>query len=399
MATDPNEQRERQQETRIAALEGRLNRMDKAVDSFQAHQAATNPHQTAAAQVGLDRVENLPLSPVGPLGNGYAHSRDVYSFSTHHFLAKDAIFPYASVVLGREAGWFGGDLGQSVMIGNRAGKASVVEFRDFVTIGADTHPVASKTVTLGHTSDTFTMPKGPVTRADSRDFKQVAELQLGLDFVLLLHPKVGCLDLREDYINYAAMPAPPQGHSLPPRPPVSDEKNPANRPEWAAYREAVETWKREVDIPYAEALTQWRQAYRAWRTTNQLAAITTDGSRQQAAHTVLLADDLANAASILQQDFTGVVDFADMGGLDIKGLRTDELIPVLVKAIQELHTYVHSDSFVDRMVSRMLQKGQRGREALRHAATVVTNTAHEDAHRAALVNAAAAATPSVDDPV
>lgn len=396
MAIDPNEQRERQQEAKIAQLEGRLNRMDALVKALQTHHSVTNAHNVTAKHVGLDLVENLPVSPVGPLGNGYAHSGDVYNFSMHNFLAKDAIFPYASVVLGRESGWYGGDLGQSVMIGNRAGKSPVAEFRDFVTIGADTHPVASRTVTLGHTSDIFTMPKGPVVRADKRDFSGVTDLTLGLDFVMLLHPKVGHLDLREDYVDYANMPAPPSGHSLPPRAPVSDEKNPANRREWVAYREAVDTWKTTVDIPYNEALNAWRHQYRAWRAKNQLSSVTADGSKQQAAHTVLLADDLANAASILKKDFTGVVDFAQLGGLDVKGLRTEEMIPVLVKAIQELHEYVHSDGFVDRLVSAMLKKGQRGRAALRHAATVVANNASEEAHEAAL--AAAAETPDSNNP-
>lgn len=396
MAIDPNEQRARQQEAKIAQLEGRLNRMNEIIQALQKHQTAPNAHDISKEHVGLNLVENLPVTPISPTGNGYAHSGDVYNFTTSYFLAKDAIFPYSSVVLGRESGWYGGDVGQSVMIGNRAGKSPVAEFRDFVTIGADTHPLASHTVTLGHTRDIFTMPKGPVTRADKRDFKQVTDLTLGLDFVMLLHPKVGCLNLREDYIDYANMPAPPSGYSLPPKAPVSDEKNPIHRREWTRYREAVADWKAKVDGPYNEALHVWRHQYRAWRAKNQLSEVSVDISKQQSAQTVLLADDLANAASILKKDFTGVVDFAKLDGLDIKGLRTDEMIPVLVKAIQDLHEYVHSDGFIDRMVSQMLKKGQRGREALRHAATVIANNAREKAHEEAL--AAAANTADLNNP-
>jgi hypothetical protein len=79
--------------------------------------------------------------------------------------------------------------------------------------------------------------------------------------------------------------------------------------------------------------------------------------------------------------------------LDIKGLRPSEMVPVLVKAIQDLHAYIHSDDFVESIVGRMLQNGLRGRQALRIAATTVKNLQAEDAHRASLLTASNDAAP------
>lgn len=66
------------------------------------------------------------------------------------------------------------------------------------------------------------------------------------------------------------MPEPPAGFSHPPPPPTTDETLPEHAAEWAAYRDALAYWRREIHGPYNDALCFWRIAYRAWRTANHL---------------------------------------------------------------------------------------------------------------------------------
>jgi hypothetical protein len=172
---------------------------------------------------------------------------------------------------------------------------------------------------------------------------------------------------------------------LPPSAPRSDERNPINLKEWKDYREALDHWQNHVDAPYQESLLQWRRAYREWQAANRIAYMETDGSKQHDdEHAMLLADEVANAANILKTTFTGIVDFKELGGLDVKGLRSSEMIPVLVKAIQDLHAYVHSDGFVEHVIGQMIKHGLRGRQVLRQAAMTVKAMQAEDAHDAAL---------------
>jgi hypothetical protein len=382
----------------LARVEGKLNRFEQDNKELRVkldtHLNDKAPHNLTKEHVGLDMVVNLGIAAIGANVEGLATAEDVYAFSLANFLPKDDIFPFSSVVLGQETGFYGGNLGKSVLIGARAGRGAVSEFKDFVTIGADTHPIASHTVQLGHSGDTFVSAKDVVARSDARDFKEVKDLDLGLEFVLLLKPRLAKMDLREDYVDYDTMPMPPADRPLPPKTPRTDEKNPINLREWQAYRDAIKHWQIHVDAPYQEALAKWRNDYRVWRSKNNLSYIEADGSKMhEHVQAVLLADEVANAANILKTEFSGIVDFKLLEGLDVKGMRTAEMVPVLVNAIKQLHEYVHSDGFIDRMVDRMLKKGQRGREALRHAATIVKNDQREAEHEAALA-AEASSTPT-----
>lgn len=350
---------------------------------FTDHAGAKNPHGLSKADLDLDQVENLGPAPIDVQANGLALSADVFNFVTKNFLTKDAIFPMQSVVLGQEAGYYGGKLGASVLIGARAGRGGLAEFHDYVAIGADTHPLASNTVAIGDSDDIFTSARDMVIRADKRDVKVVGDLDLGLDFILKLKPVLAKLDLREDYIDRAKMPLPPQECPLPPQPPRGDEKNPIFHKEWVAYREAVAAWD-ILNTRYQNALNDWRRQYREWLKQNNISYIKKDGTHvQDDVQAMLLADDAANAADILEKVFTGVVDFKQLGGLDVKGMRMSEMIPVLVKGIQDIHDYVHSEGFVDRVVAKMLTKGTTGMKALRHAAQAHKNQQLEDAQEAA----------------
>lgn len=274
--------------------------------------------------------------------------------------------PKSAVVIGKEAGRYSGDLGSSVLIGTRAGKGGLAEFKDYVAIGADTHPLADNSVTIGGRHDIFSSSKGIVSHADKRDFINPTDLQTGLDFVLKLKPVVAQMNLREDYIDYTGMPIPPFLKEQPPTAPLSDERNPKNKNEWSAYRAAVERWQKECDAPYQNALVKWRKEYMQWKLKNQLSLVTPGTvCAEPDKRAMLFADDLLAVAQILDTDCPAVVDYQALGGHDIKGVRLEEMIPVLVKAIQDLHRYVHSADFSEYTVGAMLQHGIAGKSALR----------------------------------
>jgi hypothetical protein len=301
----------------------------------------------------------------GPPSEGLVISGDGYTYESP-FLSKNAIFPGKAVVLGPCAGHYGGTLGASVLIGAYAGRAALAEFVDFVSIGAHTHPLASRTVSFGNTDDIVTSPKGLVTRADKRDFTDYKDLPLGLDFILKLKPQLATMDLREDYVDHAGMPLPPDDCPLPPESPNVDDRNPVHRKTWMDYLAAMTTWQETIDKPYRAALNIWRGEYRAWQVANNLTDIQSDGSRKHTeAQAILLADDVAEAAASLKQSFTGMVDFKHLKGLDVKGMRLEEMVPVLVKGMQELHEYIHSDIFIEQVATVVVSKARRQRDALR----------------------------------
>jgi hypothetical protein len=389
-----------QLESKNTILEGRLARMEKslqaALEALEAHAKNTqNPHTTSASQLSLENVPNLGLSPIELNAPGLARAGDVYQFAMDQLLPRDHLFPNSAVVIGQEAGHYGGTLGDSVLIGARAGRGGVAEFTDYVTIGADTHPLASYTVSIGHSTDQFVMPKDVITRADKRDFSVAGDLDVGLDFVLKLKPVMAHMDLREDYIDYASMPLPPEAISLPPASPLCDDKNPANFRIWAEYRAALKHWQENIDAPYQVAMTKWRTKYLDWQKSNRISYLKTNGKhKHEIAQAMLIADDILNTADILKTTPVGVVNFKDQGGLDVKGVRNAELVPVLVKAIHDLHAYVHTGGFVDRLVASMLRKGQSGRDALRLAQRAHENAKKEEAQEKLVAEQAEQAKPA-----
>lgn len=285
-------------------------------------------------------------------------------YLNEQFLSRDALMPYQSVVLGQRAGEYCGNLGASVLVGKGAGLGALNAFKDYVAIGAYAQPLNSRTVTLGNTKTQTFAARSVATRADARDF-EVQDLSLGLDFVLKLHPKLATMDLREDYIAYADMPYPPEPIAAPPVKPAVDAKHPGAATLWAAYRADLAAWTVANDA-YQKALDAWRPAYADWKKANSLTTIVPDGSQKQThSQSLLLADDVLAAAQQVGSFFTGVENSKLSGGMDVKSLRVEEMVPVLVKAIQELHALLHSDDVVEAVAARLFEKQQAAREALR----------------------------------
>lgn len=150
-------------------------------------------------------------------------------------------------------------------------------------------------------SSTTTYAYGAVQdRSDIRDKSDVQDVTLGLDFINSLRPVKYKWDYREDYFN-----------------------------------EMYPTIKREdhtSEESYQEALNK-RQLDRVSFYSNPVK----DGSKTRTRyHHGLIAQELKSTLDTLGEDHAAFQDHSITGGLDVKSIGYAELIPNLIKAIQEL---------------------------------------------------------------
>lgn len=167
-------------------------------------------------------------------------------------------------------------------------------------IGYTATVTAQNQVQLGN-SNTTTFTYGAVqNRSDIRDKVDIQDVDLGLDFINKLRPVKYKWDYREDYINDLF--------------PTLDKENFNTE---AEYTEALEQQIINKNTFYSEPLK--------------------DGSKtRQRYHYGLIAQEFKEVLDDLNADHAAYQDHSLNGGLDIKSLGYMELIPNLIKAIQEL---------------------------------------------------------------
>ena len=156
-------------------------------------------------------------------------------------------------------------------------------------IGYDSAVTGSSQVQLGN-SGTTTYAYGAVQdRSDARDKADIQDTNLGMSFIMQLQPRMFRWDMREDY--------------RPPKP--ADD---ASKEEWAAYDEAC-----------------------------KLENLTHDGThKRNRFHQGLIAQEVKAVMDNMGVDFGGYQDHKINGGQDVLTIGYEELIPPLIKAIQEL---------------------------------------------------------------
>lgn len=192
---------------------------------------------------------------------------------------------------------------------------------------------------------------------DRRDYTNLSELDLGLAFVLALHPQLAHADRREDYVDYDALPEKPILVSVEPKVPDLAITDPGFVEAMTLYKSAKIA--HEVAVAnYHLAMKRWVQDYRKWLVNNDYKAIVKDGSRTDPhAQAILLGDDIRRAAASVNSSFTGLHNPAQAGtGADVDLLRDRELIPVIIKAIQELHALINSDQHIERLLALMYER-------------------------------------------
>jgi hypothetical protein len=162
-------------------------------------------------------------------------------------------------------------------------------------------------VQLG-SSGTTTYVYGSVANraSDIRDKADVQDTNLGMNFIMQLRPRMYRWDYREDY-----------------------RTKPPAKPNAAEYENRQDQ--------YAADLAQWNTDYANWQEANKIGNLTHDGTHKRSRfHQGLIAQEVKQTMDAMGVDFGGYQDFKVKGGDDRLTLVYEELIPPLIKAIQEL---------------------------------------------------------------
>lgn len=336
-------------------------------DAMAVHRHDAKAHEFTKAQIGLGKVENFGVASLAGKLEGYVLASDVRQF----IVAKPPEAPKSSLdtesagLASRTAARFRAKLGTSVALGHRAAMGGLFHAQHFVAIGAHAEPIADSSITLGSTASQLYLAKPPATRADQRDFTEIKQLDLGLDFLLHLTPVTAVADLREDYVDYAGMPVAPVEPAPMPKAPELVEGDPgyleAHYAHQQAHDKAVIEWAN-----YQRLYAEWKPKHAAWLKANQLDVVARTGEwKAKERRSLIMASDLRRAAQILTKTFTGLVNETEatqpLRGLDIDTVRMEELIPVVIKAIQELHAYLASDAFADGVAEKIYLRKRAAR--------------------------------------
>jgi len=180
-------------------------------------------------------------------------------------------------------------------------------YNNSTCLGYNAQVDASNQVQLGD-SNTTTYVYGSVANraSDIRDKADVQDTNLGMNFIMQLRPRMYRWDYREDYRT---------------KPPV--------RPNAAEYEGREEQ--------YAADFAQWNTDYANWQEANKIGNLTHDGThKRNRFHQGLIAQEVKQTMDAMGVDFGGYQDFKVKGGDDRLTLVYEELIPPLIKAIQEL---------------------------------------------------------------
>lgn len=188
----------------------------------------------------------------------------------------------------------------SVAIGYRAINSNNTHF-NCVLLGSNTVVTSANQVQLG-SSATTTYAYGAVQdRSDIRDKTDIQDCTLGLDFINALRPVKYKWDYREDYF---ADVAPKRGDF-------------------------------DSDEEYSTAYEQARVAF--------FENPVKDGSKtRNREHHGLIAQEFKQLLDNLGVDHAAYQDHSANGGMDVKSIGYAELIPNLIKAIQEISAKVES---------------------------------------------------------
>jgi hypothetical protein len=221
-------------------------------------------------------------------------------------------------------GWGEGVLREALAASNNSGfgrnaLSQLVAFDNCTGVGANSQVTGSNQVQLGDAATTTYVYGTVQNRSDERDKADIADTELGLDFINALRPRDYRLDMRDDY--RPAAPVEP----VAPEEPSED----ATAYELAAYGVNLSNYKQQV--------IDHEPAVQAWVNSCKLENIVRDGSKKRnRKHHGFITQEVKQAIDSLGVDFGGYQDHAIGGGEDAQSLGYDEFIAPLVKSIQEL---------------------------------------------------------------
>lgn len=206
-------------------------------------------------------------------------------------------------------------------------------------VGAFAQPLGDHQIQLGTSHEQIHAFGGVYQRTDARDVSVVGKLGLGLEFILSLEPVEYKRDPRERYIDYNGRPERPA--PLPQLSPGADAE------QIAAWQSAHKAWEKAV-VEYPSKLKAWEQA-------NSITTIESDGSRCDTLSSFgFVGDSLQHKSISLGTPFGGLRT-VKVDGVDVLTSDDTQLIAPIVRAVQELNDFAHSEQLVDRIARRVLQ--------------------------------------------
>jgi hypothetical protein len=193
----------------------------------------------------------------------------------------------SNTALGGAALYYNTTGGYNTALGYAALYANAA-FDNCTGLGSNAAVTASNQVQLGD-SYTTTYAYGAVqNRSDVRDKTDIQDINIGLEFIKKLRPVNAKWDMREDYRT---------------KMPESFDSD---------------------------------MAKEQWMESQKLANITHDGTHARSRyHHMLIAQEVKAVMTEMNVDFAGYQDHSLKGGDDVLSIGYTELIPVLIKAIQE----------------------------------------------------------------
>lgn len=348
------------EETALQGLEARIQSLEAALAKAESALSITRQQMVQLVQAPAVTAESLGVASL--VGTQPAKALTDQGFVTtdlfrdhlrkERYVTRTTFETCDSVYLGKNAG-----LGQRThtgltLVGRGAGVVSTGSEEHATAIGADAQLHGSYSVQLGSTDDTVYMTKAPATRADQRDFF-LKPLDLGLDYILSLTPQRGEMNLREDCLDPQGVPPPPYGDRTAPLGVFLPSTDPRYMEQYRAYQEDLKAW--ESRYGEVRSLLAWQKAYRDWL-NQQIFSDTHLAANSQGEVLLLTADNVAFQAEARGTTFPGVTNAKDHDGHDILSIRLEEMIPVIVKAIQDLNLRFTDPSFVDTVAASVVQK-------------------------------------------
>jgi hypothetical protein len=209
-----------------------------------------------------------------------------------------------NVIVGEQTGTTNTTGIRNTYVGSGAG-TSGTNYNETSAFGYNAQVTGSYQVQLGD-SATTTYAYGAVQdRSDARDKADVRDTVLGLEFVKALRPVDFKWDMREDY------------RAVPPVAPDAE----ASDDEKTAYQAALAKWVEDI----------------------KFYNIKKDGSKKRVRfHHGLIAQEVKAAADAIGVDFGGYQDHKINGGEDVLSIGYTELVPALIKAVQQLSAEIES---------------------------------------------------------
>lgn len=258
-----------------------------------------------------------------------------------------------NVIIGPHAGTgVGYELDNSVLIGNATMQDAELDLTNVIVVGAYARATGSNQFILGNScTDTYNL-SGVHRRADVRDFANIEDLDLGLDFILQVPVIQYQADPREAYIDWSTKPEEPQ----PPGPEPTPVTLADSQEMIIAYNCRKAQWDKD-QRQYTLDMATYTSNLVGWSRANKLANVERTGEfAGKRTHYGYNGRALLELCKRFGVDPALVQDHAvDEGEAQIT-INDAQLVPVLIRAVQELHKTMHSPEYIDTLISAIETK-------------------------------------------